>query len=206
MQQRQPDNSSLGRLVANPRSTDRYVHHNQRVEIPDGYMAVGLITSVHGLKGEVKVELHTDFPDRFALGARLFLGTTLIEVDIIQARPHKGQLLVQLAGVTTREEAETLRGQWFFIHEAQAAELDKDTYWIHEIIGLAVQTVEGRRLGIIEDVLATGANDVYIVKTEESVNRGQDLLLPAIADVIQSIDIAAGSMTVQLLHGMLEED
>lgn len=182
-----------------------YRHRNRTVVIPDGYMAVGHIVKVHGLQGEVKVELHTDFPERFQPGAALFLGDDLAPVEIVTARPHKGHYLLRFAGVHRREEADRLRNLWLFIHEEDAAELDEDTYWIHDLVGLTVETTDGDRIGRIVDVMQTGANDVYLVAPEEGPNQGQELLLPAIADVVQSIDLAAGIMTVALIPGLLDE-
>ncbi len=119
---------------------DRPPQRSQTVHVPDGYMAVGLITGVHGLKGEVKVELHTDFPERFAPGVLVLLGDELIESTIANVRPHKNQLLLTLEGVRNRDEAEALRGQWLFVDEDDAVELDADTYWVHDIVGMTVQT------------------------------------------------------------------
>jgi 16S rRNA processing protein RimM len=182
-----------------------YWHRNRRVYVPDGYLAVGQVSGVHGLKGEIKIELHSDNPNRFAAGAELLLGEDLRPVRIVQARPHKQQMLVLLAGIDRREQAETLRGQWLYIHESDAAELDEDTYWIHDIVGLTVKNADGQRLGVIREVLNTGANDVYVVETEPDVNRGRELLLPAVAEVVQKVDLDSGEMVVELLPGLMDE-
>lgn len=190
---------------ASPAGGPAFRHRNRIVVIPDGYMVVGHIVNVHGLQGEVKVELHTDFPERFQPGAALYLGEGLTPVEIETARPHKGHYLLRFAGIHDRAHAERLRNLWLFIHEDDAAELDEDIYWIHDLIGLAVETVDGDRIGRIVDVMATGANDVYLVQPEAGVNNGQELLLPAIADVVQSVDIEAGIMVVELIPGLMEE-
>lgn len=183
-----------------------YTHRNRQVHIPDGFLAVGLIVGVHGLRGEIKVELHTDFPERFDPGHDLLVGEALQPMRIVGSRPHKGHMLVRLAGIDSREDAETLRNHWIFIAEEEAADLDEDTYWIHDLIGLTVSTEEGRTLGIVSDVLATGANDVYIIQAEPDVNRGKDLLIPAIADVVLEVDLANEVMTIRLQPGMLDEE
>lgn len=182
-----------------------YMHRNQRVHVPDGYFAVGRITGPHGLKGEVKVELHTDFPERFTPDTKLFIGEDLTEATIIVARPAKNQMLLLLEGIKDRNQAEALRDEWLFVDEADAVELEEDTYWVHDIVGLQVQTEEGQRLGTIREVLFTGANEVYVVQTEATVNQGKDLLLPAIADVVQTVDLPNQMMIVRLLPGLLEE-
>src|SRR3954470_20117859 len=83
------------------RPVETYLHRNRKVRIPKGYLAVGMITSLHGLRGEVKVELHTDFPERFAPGVIVYLGEELKKVTITSARPHQGQMLMIFQGVET---------------------------------------------------------------------------------------------------------
>lgn len=180
-----------------------YLHRNQRVRIPEGYMAVGMISSAHGLRGEVKVELHTDFPERFAPDVELYLGDELEKVTISMARPHQGQLLLQFHGIDDRIGAEALRGLWVFIPDEEAVELEDDTYFVHDIIGLSVQTTSGQLLGTVTEVLFTGANDVYIVQTADEPRK--EILLPAIADVIKEVNLEEGILTVELLPGLLDD-
>lgn len=200
-----PPNANKARNSKRPVHT--YTHRNQRVRIPEGYMAVGLLTSPHGLRGEVKVELHTDFPERFAPGIEVYLGEQLEKVTIQSARPHQGQVLLQFQGLESREDAETLRGLWVFIPDEQAVELEADTYFVHDIIGLSVQTTDGQLLGTVEDVLFTGANEVYIVKTpaQSPDEPSKEILLPAIADVVKEVDLAQGILLVELLPGLIDE-
>ncbi len=180
-----------------------YTHRNRRVQVPTGYMAVGMVIGPHGLRGELKVELHSDYPARFEPGNLLWLGEDLEQMEIVSSRPHKGQMLVVLSGVADRSEAEAVRGQWLFIREQDAAELEQDTYFVHDIIGMAVQTGDGRLLGVVKDVLFTGANEVYIVTPPDAPDR--ELLLPAIADVVQQVDLGEGMITVNLLPGLLDD-
>ncbi|HRW05433.1 MAG TPA: ribosome maturation factor RimM [Caldilineaceae bacterium] len=180
-----------------------YRHRNEQVVVPDGYIAVGRITAAHSLRGELRVEPHTDFPERFAPGVVLFVGTSLHEATIEQARPHKQMMLLKLAGVDNRNDAESLRGEWLFVAEEDAILLDEDTYWVHDIIGMTVQTEEGQLLGTITDVLYTGANDVYVLQREDSSDGTDELLLPAIADVVQRVEPDEQRMTVRLLPGLL---
>lgn len=194
---------NTNRRTSGKHPVQTYVHRNQRVRIPDGYMAIGMISSAHGLRGEVKVELHTDFPERFAPDVEVYLGEELDKTVINSARPHQGQLLVQFRGKETRESAEDLRGLWVFIPEDEAVDLDEDTYFVHDIIGLSVQTSEGRLLGTVTEVLFTGANDVYVVETPDEPRK--EILLPAIADVIKKVDLDQGILTVDLLPGLLDE-
>jgi 16S rRNA processing protein RimM len=166
-------------------------------------MAVGLITTAHGLRGEVKVELHTDFPERFASDVVVYLGEALERAVIGEVRPHQGQLLLQFHGTDDRTKADALRGLWIFIPEDEAVQLDEDTYFVHDIIGLAVQTTKGEPLGTVEEVLFTGANDVYVVRPPGEPKR--EILLPAIEEVIKEVDLENGVLTVELLPGLLDE-
>ena len=187
------------------RRKQAYLHRNKQVSIPAGHLAVGLIVNVHGLRGEVRVELHTDFEERFAVGATLYAGDELTPMVIDQSRPHKGMMLIHFRGVKGRDQAEMLRDLWLFVPEDQAFSLDKDTYWVHDIIGLAVQTTAGQTVGHIRDVLVTGANDVYVVATPPSFNQGKDVLLPAIADVILEVKLDEELILVDIPPGLLDE-
>jgi 16S rRNA processing protein RimM len=198
---------------ASPKTADQprgrasvYTHRNRTVNVPDGYLAVGYVGGVHGLKGELRVELYTDFPERFAPGIALYAGDDLRGITVLGARPHKGQILLTLENVASREAAEAWRGVWLFVKEDEAVKLDADVYWVHDIIGLEVETTDGQRLGVISDVLFTGANEVYVVQPLPTVNNGRELLLPAIAEVVQAVNLAANLMVVQLLPGLLEDE
>lgn len=177
---------------------------NQPVVVPDGCIAVGHIVGVHGLRGEVKVEMYTDFPERFAPGAVLLVGEDLAEETIEQVREHKTHLLIKFAGVDNRTAAEDLRNLWIFVDEADAALLEEGTYWIHDIIGLEVVTDQGKPIGRVTDVLATGSNDVYVVAPQDDFNHGSEILLPALDDVILAVDLEQGRMTVHLPDGLLD--
>ena len=180
-----------------------YYLRNQAVIVPAGYLAVGRAIGLHGLHGELKVELQTDFPDRFSPGVILYMGETLEPVTITQVREHKGHLLIRFKEIDGRMAAETRRNAWLYVDEADAVELDADTYWVHDIIGLTVLTTEGTRLGQITDVLVTGSNDVYVVHPEAGINQDRDVLVPALDDVVLQVDLEQHTMTVRLPDGLL---
>ena len=179
--------------------------HQRSITVPDGHLAVGRILGAHGLRGEVKVESHTDFDVRFAAGEQVLIGEALLLAEIASSRPHKGIILVQFSEVTDRIAAEGLLNEWLYIPEAAAMELDADSYWVHDIVGLKVQTEARSQLGEVVDVLFTGANEVYIIRPEPGVNRDRDLLIPALAEVVRGVDVGAGTLTVRLQPGMLED-
>ncbi len=188
-----------------PRGHRRYLRQRREPPVPEGHLAVGRILRPHGLRGEVKVQLHTDFPERFAPGQSLLLGPNLEPVTIAASRPHQGQMLVRFHGIQDRTGAEALQGEWLYIPEEAAQELAEDTYYIHQLLGLEVRTEEGQVLGELVDVIVTGANDVYVVRPAPGINRGRELLIPAIAQVVRSVDIQARVLTVRLMPGLLEE-
>lgn len=197
----QPKPKPAGR--AGGKRFETYTHRNRTVHVPVGYMAVGMIIGPHGLRGELKVESHSDNPTRFDVGNRLWVGQALDEMEIVTSRPHQGHLLLTLSGIGDRTAAEAARGTWLFIPNQDAAELEEDTYYVHDIVGAAVQTQDGRPLGVVKEVLFTGANEVYIVTPPDAPDR--EILLPAIADVIQHVDLEQGLITVNLLPGLLDE-
>jgi len=167
----------------------------KRPEPRDGFVAVGRIVRAHGVRGELVVEALTDFPERYDPGAVLSAGGRSYRVAAV--RPHRGALLLTLDGIVTRPAAEAMRGLLLEVPEADLAPLGEDRYYRHQLAGLAVVDTEGNALGRIEEVLETGANDVYLVRGE----RGE-LLLPAIDTVVKAVDIKAGRMVVQLMPGL----
>ena len=108
--------------------------------------------------------------------------------------------VVQLVGVNSAEAAAALRGALLYVPTEQAVRPRGQHFW-HEIEGLRVETEDGRGLGIVTEVMRTGANDVYVVD-----GAGGELLIPAIADVVREIDVRAGRIVVRLLPGLLPGD
>jgi 16S rRNA processing protein RimM len=115
--------------------------------------------------------------------------------------PKAGVLILTLGGVTDRTAAEALRGAEVAIRESDAAPLEADEYFIHQLYGLRVVQSSGEEIGIVREVLQTGANDVIVVE-----RRGRsDTLLPMIHDVIERLDVAAGQIVVRLLPGLIDD-
>jgi 16S rRNA processing protein RimM len=163
---------------------------------------VGEIVAAHGLHGEVRCALHTDFPERFQPGLRLWVaprGKEPWQTTVRTARWHetKSLLILSLDGVRGRDQAVALAGAMLEIDEQDAMPLPEGVYYEHQIIGLRVVSTDGRDLGVVREILHTGANDVY----ETPV-----CLIPAIADVVQKIDIERGHIVVKIIPGLLAED
>ncbi len=164
------------------------------------FIAIGRIIRPHGIRGELAVEVLTDFPDRFDTVKTVYLGDTLeAEAWRVKAtRWHKDRILLTVRGCHDRTTADGLRGLLVQIPIEEAMPLPEDEYYPHELIGLDVTTVEGEELGKVSDILFTNANDVYVVIGA----RGQ-ILLPAIAEVIERIDLDTGEMVVTPMEGLI---
>jgi len=167
------------------------------------YLAIGQITSAHGIRGEIKVLVMTDFPERYRAGAKVYLGTLTdcTPTEIEAARPHKGMMLVKLSNVPDRNAAETLQGQYLMIPDEQAMPLGEHENYAHDLIGLAVETQDGKPLGTSIEILFTRANDVYVVAGPEG-----EILLPALREVILRVDLAAKKIIVAVPEGLLDAE
>ena len=172
------------------------------------YFRVGIIANTHGLRGEVKVLPKTDFPDkRFSPGSHLFVQesgkTPFREVSVRSARQHQQFWLVAFEGALSISDVENLKGMELSIHKSQLQPLPEGSYYIHDLIGLRVETEDGTYAGELVDVMTPGANDVYVVR---GPLQKRDLLLPAIPDCVLSVDLKFNKMVVHLLPGLLESD
>ena len=170
----------------------------------NSYLAIGRIIAPHGIHGEVKVAVLTDFPERFKPGTHAFLGVGTEDpgarpVKIVAARPHKGGFLVKLDSVPDRNAAELVRDRYLLIPAADAMPLGEHENYLHDLIGLQVETTDGQQLGELREVLFTNANDVYVVRGPAG-----EVLLPATRDVVLQVDLSTRRMMVALPEGLLD--
>jgi 16S rRNA processing protein RimM len=163
-------------------------------------LRVGIITSTHGIRGEVKVFPTTDNPDRFAKLDRVYISGRLPEeiLHVEKARRFKNQVILKFKEYDNINDVEKFRQSDILIDRKDAEELQDDEYFIDDLIGLSVFSDDGQDLGRLKEVYETGANDVFVI---EKANR-KDLLIPATKECIRSVDPEAGSMTVHLLPGL----
>jgi 16S rRNA processing protein RimM len=165
-------------------------------------LTVGQVVGAHGVRGELKVEIMSDDPQRFARLRRVFVGPDdrdPVACRVESTRLHGGHVLVKLEGCDDRSAALAQRGTLLFVPLAEAIPLAEDEYYEHQIVGLEVWTAAGEFLGKVVDILYTRANEVYVVQ-EEGTRR--EILLPAIEEVVQSIDLDAGRLVVHLIEGL----
>jgi 16S rRNA processing protein RimM len=164
-------------------------------------LLIGQFTLPHGVRGQIKLHAITNQPEHLSRVKTIFVGEALKPYRLQRAAEHKAStLIVTLAGVTTRDEAETLRGQEVFIRQQDAAPLADDEYFLHDLPGLRVETVAGELLGLVKEVIETGANEVLVVTRPV----GGEVLIPMIKDVVKQLDIAAGLITIEPLPGLLD--
>jgi len=166
-------------------------------------VAIARVLAPHGVRGELKCAVLTDFPRRFASTARIFLsaggpsGPVRQAFPVVRARVQGHFVLLKLEGIDTRDAADRWRNALVEVPAGERVPLPRGHYFWQDVIGLSVRTEEGEVLGRVREILETGANDVYVVDTE----RGE-LLVPAIKDVVKRIDPEQGEMVVELLEGM----
>ena len=161
------------------------------------YLEAGKIVNTHGIKGEIKIMPYTDVPELLCEFDRLFLDKK--EIFIERSRVAKNMVIAKFEGVDTPEQAEKLRNKILYMHRDDL-ELDDDTYFIQDLIGIEVRDAEtGVIYGKIVDVMQTGANDVYVIKGSD-----REYLIPAIADVVVSTDIDKNEMTIKVLDGLFD--
>jgi 16S rRNA processing protein RimM len=165
------------------------------------YLAIGRVVRAHGVRGELSVAVMTDFPERFAETEWVYLGneTEATPYRLEKHRWHKDNVLLTLAGVATRTEAERLAGQLVQVPLEEAMPLPEGSYYLYQLMGLQVYTVDDELLGTITSIIETGANDVYVVTN----TNGVEVLLPAIPDVVKSVEIEQKRMTVALIEGLI---
>ena len=169
---------------------------------PDEYLLVGEVVAPFGIRGQVKVKAYTDRVDHLRKRIRtIYIGSKRQAYPLKGLIEHKpGLLILSLGGVTSREDAENLRGAEIAILEREAAPLEEGEYFIHQLYGLTVVTEDGEEIGKVREVLETGASEVLVV-----TRRGQpDGLIPMIRDVVQELDFAHNRVVVRLLEGLLE--
>jgi 16S rRNA processing protein RimM len=172
-------------------------------EGPEEPILVGSIARAHGLKGEVVVDVWSEAPERFQPGRSVmarFPGGVEKRVVVATVRPFGERMLIQFEGVSSRTEAEALRGADLTITRAEAAPLPEGRHYRFELVGLRVRTREGSFLGTVADVFATGSNDVIVVRSPGK----KEILLPSLEHVILSIDLERGEMVVEVPPGLNE--
>lgn len=161
------------------------------------WLTIGRVLSPWGLKGDVKVEITTDYPQqRFTAGKLVYIDGVAMTVE--SSRLHKDNVILKLDTVADIDHASLLKGKFLKIPQSEQLPLEQDRYYYHQLIGLNVTTKEGRFLGKIVKILPTGSNDVYVVDGD-----GGEILIPAIADVVKRVDLEKGYLLIEQIDGLI---
>ncbi len=163
------------------------------------YLAIGFLRRPHGVKGEIIMDLHTDFPERIKTGRKVYIGEEYERATLASVRAHGHGMLVKILGFDTPETAGRFRNQWVYTKASEVPPLPEGQFYKYELIDLDVVDDQGNALGKVAEILETGANDVYVVRGEA----GKEILLPAIPSVVLDIDMTARMMKVHLLEGLI---
>jgi len=186
-------------MSQNAREPEEKVGAGQESSGKVSHLTIGRILAPRGVRGELRVQVLTDFPKRFSWLKRVFIDDHLTQYEVERVRFFKDQVLLKLRDVDTPEAAEPLRGKEIKVPIEEAVPLAAGEYYWYEIIGLEVWTTSGRRIGKVTEILETGANDVYVVRTDS-----REVLIPVIADVIKEIAPDKGRIIIEPIPGMLD--
>lgn len=165
------------------------------------FLRVGVISSTHGIRGEVKVFPTTDDVKRFKKLKNVILdtGREHLHLEVEGVKFFKQFVILKFKGIDNINDIEKYKGKDLLVDRANAVKLRKDEYFVVDLIGLEVFTEDGEKFGVMKDVLETGANDVYII---DSLNHGE-VLIPAIKQCVLDIDIEANKMVIHLMKGLV---
>ena len=160
------------------------------------FIPIGRVVAPWGIRGEVKVEVLTDFPDRFSCGEILYLQGRAVTIK--SSRYRGNTVILKLDTIDNRNAAELIRGANLEVPSTELKPLPKGEYYRFQLLGLEVQNTEGKLLGQVSDVIQTGSNDVYEISSDTG-----KFLIPATDEVIKSIDLDKRRMVIELLKGLI---
>ena len=164
----------------------------------ENYLEIGQIVNTHGLRGDLKVMPWCDDPEIFDELAYVIIDGE--EYDIEKSRMQKNMVLLKLEGIDHINDAEKYRNKVLFVPREELGELPEGTYYICDLLGCVVETIDGRNLGKICDIIKTGSNDVYVVEDEGK----KQVLIPVIDEVVKSVDVESKQIVIEPLKGLID--
>jgi 16S rRNA processing protein RimM len=164
------------------------------------FVVVGKFRKPHGVRGEIRMTVLTDYPELLGPGETIYVGQSHQPYTIRELRWHGGDLLIALKELPDRTAVEIFRNVEVSLNTADIPELPNGEFYIHQLVGMDVVTEEGDALGRLKEILLTGANDVYLIESPQ----GKEILLPAIEEVVRDIDLEKGLIQVHILDGLLD--
>lgn len=157
----------------------------------DTSVVVGYIYGVWGIAGDLKVEVLSDFPERFSPGSVLYIDGSPARVE--RSRPTKSGLVVKLDSINDRTTAEAQRGKFLTIRREDVGDLPEGSFYYFQVLDMDVRTESGEYLGRVQEIISTPGNDIYVVR-----NDGEEVLVPALDGVVLSVDLQQNLLVVRL--------
>lgn len=178
----------------------RRTENRKEAEEMEQFLQVGVISSTHGIRGEVKVFPTTDDPARYKKLKKVLLdtGKERLELELQSVKFFKQFVIVKFKGIDNINDVERYKGKPLLVAREDAVKLKRDEYYIADLIGIEVYTEDGR-FGVLRDVMETGANEVYIIDSDEH----GEVLVPAIRQCILDVDVETKTMKIHLLDGLV---
>jgi len=161
------------------------------------FLIIGRVRKPWGYRGQVKVEILTDFPQRFSPTQTVYVGDEDRPFTVESVQLRKSVVVLKLKGCESQGDAEAMRGKYLWIPLEEAMPLEEGAYYLHEIVGLKVWTTQGEYLGEVKDILFTAGNDVYVVQGD-----GGEILIPAISSVVKEVNRAEGKLVIEPMEGL----
>ncbi len=165
-------------------------------------LAVGKLLHPHGVHGEMLMEVYTDFPERLVAGVVLYLDQPGESLRLVKRRHHNAGLLVTFEGYTTPEAVAQFRNQLLYVHADDLPSLPQGEYYHHQLLDLSVNDEAGEPIGVVTEIIETGASDVLVVRPAS----GSEVLIPVVDTFVREVDLEKKTITVRLIPGMLAEE
>jgi 16S rRNA processing protein RimM len=166
------------------------------------FVAIGKLRRPHGVRGEIVMEVLTEFPERVRTGKTVFVGESRLPLRIRSRRRHQASLLLAFDDLGTPESVQGLRNQVVYVRAEDLPPLPEGDYYHHQLIGLQVVDEHGAVLGPVTELLETGSNDVLVIRRPS----GPELLLPVTDETLLEVDLSAGRIRVHVLPGLLSDE
>lgn len=173
-------------------------------EAPNNFVLIGKVIGAHGIKGAIKILSFTESPDFFDEQKRLLLKGTdgeQKEFTISKTNAYKNIIRITLKEIKSRDQAESLIGSEILVQRTYLPDLEEETYYWVDLIGLSVYTCESEFLGRLDSIMNTGSNDVFVVINQDE-GKEKEILIPALKSVIQEVNLEQKVMKVDLPDGL----
>jgi len=164
------------------------------------FVLIGKFRRPHGIRGEIRMTVLTDFPELISPGQVIYTGERYNAYTVRVIRWHGGDMLVSLKELPDRTAVEIFRNVMVYMKSEDMPDLPEGEYFNHQLVGMEIITDQDEKLGILKEILITGANDVYLVESPD----GKEVLLPVIEDVVLDINQDSGQILVHIIPGLLD--